>query len=179
MPIFVHGLPKHKLLILYTLAAIDRDASIHHVYRVMFDLELVSYFDFYNAIADLEEDGFVTAVPRPFGQSYRITLDGRQMLDQFCPALPQSERRWVDDYVREHAETIVKQTQILSSMEELPGGHFEVTLRAAEGARTLFALTLPAPTREIALLMRKNWETYNFDVYDTIWRILERPHSGE
>ena len=178
MPLFVHGMTKHKMLILCALSAIDRDASIHHIYRIMFDLELVSYFDFYNAIADLEEDGFITAVPRPFGQSYRITEDGRQSLTLFDQAVPISERRRIDEYVQVHADTIIKETQILSFMQELPGGSYEVTLAAAEGARTLFSLTLPVPTREIALLMRKNWDSNNFDVYDTIWKILERPEEG-
>ncbi|MCL2695739.1 MAG: DUF4364 family protein [Clostridiales bacterium] len=175
MPNFVSGLPKHKLLILYTLSVIDRDATIDHVYRVLFELELLSYFDFRNAIVDLEEDGFVTAVPRPFGQSYRITADGRQSLALFGQALPQSERQRIGDCVAALADTIVKETQLLSSMEELPGGGFEVSLRAAEGARTLFSLTLPVPTRELALLVRKNWAENSFDIYDTIWKILEKP----
>lgn len=174
MPTFLHGPAKDKIFILYMLQVLSADAPLERILDALFYTDLVSVFDFSIALSRLEEEGLVAAVPRPFGQSYRLTHEGKETLSLFMESLPASERERVDAYIRENRSDIRKETQILSSQRELPGGDIEVTLRVAEGARVMFGLTVPVPSAELAKLLRKNWETHNADAYAAVWDILAK-----
>jgi hypothetical protein len=179
MPIFSQGATKNKLLILYAMQAMQCDASINHIYQIFFDLDLIPCFDFTVAISDLEEDGAVAAVPRPFGQSYRVTDEGRQLLTLFGESLPASNRAAIRQHVEAHRETVQRETQILSTQQALPDGGFELTLSATEGLQTLFSMTIPAPTAGIARLMRKNWSAFSYEIYESVWRFLGKEDAEE
>ncbi|MCL2672121.1 MAG: DUF4364 family protein [Clostridiales bacterium] len=172
MPTFTHGPAKVKLFILYTLQTLSADAPAERVLDALFYTDLVSVFDFSIALSNLEEEGLVAAIPRPFGQSYRLTHEGAQTLALFAESLPASERARVEAYICENRDDIRRQTQILTSQRELPGGDIELNLRAAEGARVVLGLTFSVPSPELAKLVRGNWEERNADVYAAIWDIL-------
>jgi len=172
MPTFSHGIAKDRLFVLYALQTLSADAPVERVLDALFYTDLVSVFDFSIALSNLEQEGLLAAIPRPFGQSYRLTKEGEQTLALFVETLPASERARVDAYVSDNRDDIRKETQILTSQRELPGGDIELTLRVAEGARVVLGLTLPVPTPELSKLVRRNWEKRNADVYAVIWDIL-------
>lgn len=158
MPIFAQGVTKNKLTILYYIHASKVDITREQLYRVMVDNDVMSYFDYQSCMHELEEDAFVAAVPRAFGQAYRVSVRGADVLDQFVESLPFSLRERLDLYAREHREEMLLQTQIVSDMEELPSGGYLVRLRALEQNATVMELTLRVATRDMAQRMRVNWE---------------------
>ena len=135
MPIFAQGVTKNKLTILYTIHASKVDITREQLYRVMVENDVMSYFDYQNCMHELEEDAFIAAVPRAFGQTYRVSVRGADVLDQFVESLPVSLRERLDRYAREHREEMLLQTQIVSDMDELPSGGYIVRLRALEQKR--------------------------------------------
>ena len=173
MPAFVKGLAKDKLLILFTLDKLAADAPKDFALAALFYSDLISVFDFSLALANLEENGLVLAIKRPFGQSYRISDEGQRTLRLFEEGLPCSERERVTNYICENRDRLRKETQVLSAQRDLPGGEIELTLNVAEGARTVFAVTLPVWSRDDAKKVRANWETRNADVFNAVCGALD------
>jgi len=172
MPIFAQGVTKNKLTILYYIHASKVDITREQLYRVMVDNDVMSYFDYQSCMHELEEDAFVAAVPRAFGQAYRVSVRGVDVLDQFVESLPFSLRERLDLYAREHREEMLLQTQIVSDMEELPSGGYLVRLRALEQNATVMELSLRVATRDMAQRMRVNWERDSEALYANLLTTL-------
>ena len=168
MPIFAQGVPKNKLTLLYYIRASKLDITKDQLYRAAVENELMNYFDFESCMHELEEDAFVAAVPHAFGQGYRVTVRGTDVLEQFVESLPVSLRERLEKYAREHMEKMRLQTQIVSDMEELSGGGYLVRLRALENNASILELSLRVATRDMAQRMRTNWEIESDELYSLL-----------
>lgn len=176
MPIFAQGVPKNKLTLLYYIQASKLDITKDQLYRAAVENELMNYFDFESCMHELEEDAFILAVPRAFGQGYRVSVRGTDVLDQFQESLPVSLRERLERYARENMEEMRLETQIVSEMEELSGGGYLVKLRALEKNAVVMELSMRVATRDMAQRMRQNWETGSEDIYQLL---LERLLKSE
>lgn len=165
MPIFAQGVTKNKLTILYYIRASKLDITRDQLYRAMVENEVMNYFDFESCMHELEEDAFIAAVPHAFGQGYRVSVRGTDVLEQFVESLPVSLRERLEKYAREHMEKMRQQTQIVSDMEELSGGGYLVRLRALENNAAILELSLRVATRDMAQRIRTNWETESEELY--------------
>ena len=177
MPIFAQGITKSKLTILYYIHAVKADITREQLYRVMVDNDVMSYFDYQSCMHELEEDAFIAAVPRAFGQAYRVSVRGADVLEQFVESLPVSLRERLDLYAREHREEMLLQTQIVSDMEELPSGGYLVRLRALEQNASVMELSLRVATRDMAQRMRANWERDSESLYAYLLNALLKRDS--
>ena len=125
----------------------------------------MSYFDYQSCMHELEEDAFIAAVPRAYGQAYRVSVRGADVLDQFVESLPVSLREKLEHYAREHREEMLLETQMISDMEELPSGGYLVRMRALEQNAVIMELTLRVATRDMAQRLRSNWEKESEPLY--------------
>ena len=177
MPIFAQGVTKNKLTILYYISASKVDITREQLYRVMVDNDVMSFFDYQTCMHELEEDSFIAALPKAFGQAYRLSVRGTDALEQFVESLPVSLRERLDRYAREHREEMLLETQIVSDMEELPSGGYIVHLRALENNAAVMELMLRVATRDMAQRMRANWEKDSEKLYAHMLTTLLK--SGE
>ena len=165
MPIFAQGVTKTKLTILYYLGVSKIEITREQLYRVMVENDTMNFFDFQACMHELEEDAFIAALPKSFGQVYRLSVGGADVLEQFVESLPVSLRERLERYAREHREEMLLQTQIVSDMEELPSGRYLVHLRALENNAAVMELTMRVATRDMAQRMRANWEKESEPLY--------------
>lgn len=165
MPIFAQGVTKNKLSILYYIRASKMEITREQLYRVMVENDVMSYFDYQSCMHELEEDAFIAAVPRAYGQAYRVSVRGADVLDQFVESLPVSLREKLEHYAREHREEMLLETQMISDMEELPSGGYLVRMRALEQNAVIMELTLRVATRDMAQRLRSNWEKESEPLY--------------
>ena len=165
MPIFAQGVTKNKLTILYYIHVSKLDITREQLYRAIAENDAMNYFDFESCTHELEEDSFIAAVPHVFGQGYRVTVRGTDILEQFVESLPVSLREKLDRYAREHMEQMRLQTQIVSDMEELSGGGYLVRLRALENNAAILELSMRVATRDMAQRIRSNWESESQELY--------------
>ena len=177
MPIFAQGITKSKLTILYYIHAVKADITREQLYRVMVDNDVMSYFDYQSCMHELEEDAFIAALPKSFGQAYRLSVRGADVLEEFVESLPVSLRERLERYASEHREEMLLQTQIVSDMEELPSGGYLVHLRALENNAAVMELTLRVATRDMAQRMRANWEKESESLYATLLTTLLKSES--
>lgn len=157
MPIFSHSMTRNKLLLLHLLRSTPYALTERQLYTILFETDSMSYFDFCEAVAQLQEDGYVSVDGTVGGKAYALTPDGEETLALFVDTVPLSLRDRVTAYEEQHRERLQGAEQYLSKMQPSPDGGYTVQLMAADGDRVLFCLELSAATRELAVRMRKNW----------------------
>lgn len=165
MPYFVHDKTKDKLTILYFTRAVNMDIAREQIYRAMVENDCMSYFDYEIAATELEEDGQIAAIPRPFGQAYRVTVRGEEMLRLFEETLPFSLRQRLTAYAEAHRDGMRVETQLVSSMDQLHTGGYLVHLKAQETAMVVLDIAFHVPTREMAMRVRRNWPAASEGIY--------------
>ncbi|MGN0784273.1 MAG: DUF4364 family protein [Candidatus Aphodomorpha sp.] len=165
MPIFAKGVPKDKLTILFFTRAADLDITREQLYRAMVENDCMSYFDFQTSMAEMEEDGFIAAIPRTFGQGYRVTSRGTEALDMFEESLPYSLRMRLQAYADENRESMIRETQLVSSMEELYGGAYRVHLRVQEKTSVVLDIAFDVFSRAMAQRVRAGWQDNAEEIY--------------
>lgn len=174
MPIFAQGEPKNKLTLLFYLRCSRMELTREQLYRAVVENDCMTYIDFETSLHELEEDGLLLAVPRAFGQGYRLSAKGLDTLDAFVESLPVSLRTKLEQYASAHRETFLRETQLVSDMTELPGGGYAVTLRALERDAAVMELKLRVASRDMAIRMRKSWDACAEEAYAWLMkRLLE------
>ncbi|MEG1524384.1 MAG: DUF4364 family protein [Clostridia bacterium] len=165
MPIFAQGVTKDKLTILYYVDVSNLDITREQLYRAMIENECMIFFDFQSAMHELEEDGFIAAIPRAFGQGYRVTVRGTESLRMFGESLPNSLREKLSSYATENRDQMRIETQLVSSMEEQESGGYRVELRAQEENNVVLKISMLVASRTMAQRMRGNWEKASERIY--------------
>lgn len=179
MPIFAKGISKDKLTILYYIRSSSIDISRDQLFRAMVENDCIAYFDFQNAMYDLEEDGLIAAIPRSFGQGYRVTARGEETLNLFSDALPHSLRGRLDAYGKENRNAMLLETQLVSTMEEQRNGGYRVELKALEQDTVVAKIDLLVASRSMAQRIRANWPSASEEIYSDILDKLLKKSTGE
>ena len=183
MPIFSHGESKDKLTILHYSESSGIEMTREQLYRAMIENECMGFFDFQVAMNELEEDGYIIAIPRAFGQGYRVTVRGQEILRMFGESLPYSYRMKLTAYAEANKEKMRIETQLVSSMEEQKNGTYHVVLRAQSSEAVELEIGLNMASREMANRVRKNWadERASEEIYEfLLTRLLKSPaEDGE
>ena len=92
MGYFSTGVTRDKLMVLYGLKSLGMQPTKAQLADFFCIYDLLGYFEVQNASYELEEEGLISAVPRPYGQAYFVTPQGEQTLDMFAVELPSSLR---------------------------------------------------------------------------------------
>ena len=140
----------------------------------------MSYFDYQNAMYELEEDGWIAAIPRPVGQVYRITPAGEAALSSLADTVPAALRNEISAYAEKNREELLEETRFPNSMEALSDGTYMVRLAAVDGNSTEMKVEMRVPTREIAQNMRNNWRKNAYTVFSSVFGTLssKEEHSS-
>ena len=154
-----------KLIALYVLNSYRDDISIDTLSGFISDNGWVPYLEIKGAIIDLEAAGMVAAVPRPFGQSYRITMLGEETAETFREQLRQSMRNDIDAKLAEKRDEFIALSRDFGDWDMQHDGTYKVTLSVAEGDRLIFSMMIVLPDIETAKEAVKNWRCDAPDIY--------------
>lgn len=145
MSFFSEGVTKNKLTILYFMQRLGLGLTKDQLTTVGATYDLAPYFDLQNAVAEMEEDGLLAAVPRPYGQVYALTSNGQDAVDMFKERLPVSLRDDLDSFADACREDIRRETQYTARIEPRPGGECLVHFLFVEKDDTLLSIELMFP----------------------------------
>jgi len=180
MPFFAQGDLKNKLTILYFVRTAQWEITREQLYRAMIENNCMSYFEFQVAMAEMEEDGYLMAIPCMFGQVYRVTASGKDTLHMFEESLPFSLRTSLETYAEANRESMIRETQLVSSMEELYGGGYRVHLRVQDSKSSIVEISFDVISRSMAQRIRAGWQEIAGDVYMRILTsLLEAGEKAE
>ncbi len=176
MPYFTHGETKFKLIILYILEQAGTLLTADQLYRTAILNSEMDYFTFQSVTNELEEDGFMTAVRKPYGECYGITDYGREALDMFDKTVPADERKKLDAYLEDNRSAFLRETQLSSRIEKHPNGTVTLHLVLTEHDHAFFSIALDTPSEEQAIEMRSHWEESSEPIYNFVWdALLKQP----
>ena len=172
MPYFTHGNEKNKLILLYIADRAKTLLTRDQLYRTAILNSEMEYFSFEQALHELEEDGSLTAVRRPFGDCWGLTDYGRETLSMFGDSVPVSEREQLDRYLTENRALFSQEREITSRIEKGRDGQVELVLLLNEQDHSVFSVRMQVSSEEQAMEMRSRWqqscETIYNCVYDTL-----------
>lgn len=178
MPYFTHGDVKNKLILLYIFHCAQKPLPKEHLYRAVYDNECMPYFTFETVLQELEDDGLITAVTRPFGDCFGMTELGRESVKLFEGTLPLSLRVILAEYMEAHGAEFARELQTVSSMTPSRSGGYSVRLSVIEQDEVFFGITISVASKEDALRIRRHWEAKSVKLYSEIWDKLWTP-SGD
>ena len=132
MEYFSTGVTKDKLMVLHGLKALGMQPTKEQLSDFFGIYDLLGYFEVQNAAYELEEEGLISAVPRPYGQAYFVTPQGEQTLDMFAVRLPGSLRDKIAARAAEYAPVLIRRTRFATKIERDSASETarRVTLRA-------------------------------------------------
>ena len=172
MPNFLEGLPKEKVQLLYILGTAKAELTEQQFYQCAYESTGMNWFSFHDVVGDLEENGDIVSMRRPFGACAYLTEQGRMTLSMFEKGLTYSLRESIDGYLKRIAPQFREERELVSSDEPLPGGGMLVRLKALEGERVLLEIDLSVASLEESLTIRKNWQKHSTGLYETIYDTL-------
>ncbi len=166
MAFFSAGFTKSKLMVLYFLNELSVDLTKEQIATFSAAYGLIPYFELQSAIYELEEGGFLAAVPRPYGQAYCLTPKGRETLEMFVERLPQSVRDDLTNYADDCREKLRLETQFSATSEKAgSGGAYRVTMRAMEKNGDLLQVSVLLPDHESAKRACAAWPERAHAIY--------------
>lgn len=178
MPFFVKGTALKQLSLLFSLSAASTELTESQLFACVYECCGMSWFEFCEELPYLMEEGHITEVPRAFGQCLRLTQTGKRALELFVKSIPLSTRNAIEAYMQKNRQSLNREKELVSSMEEMPTGGQQVILKALEGERTIMEIRLSVASREQALQMRSRWKSAAGDLYAYIWEQLEKNETG-
>ena len=156
MPFFADGEERDKLTLMYFLDKTGRELTREQLTTAAAERGFLQFFELQNAVNELEEQGLLAAVPRPYGQAYAITPAGKNALDMFYEQLPLSLRYDIDEYAVECADRLKNITQYYSVYEKSAAG-YSVTLKVMEKDSVLMSLQIVLPDIDSAKKACAEW----------------------
>ncbi|MBE5785412.1 MAG: DUF4364 family protein [Clostridiales bacterium] len=181
MSFFSEGFTKSKLTVLYFLKELSVNLTKDQIATFSTAYDLIPYFELHSAVYELEEEGFLAAVPRPYGQTYCLTPKGEETLEMFVERLPQSMRDNITDYADECREKLRLETQFSTSVEKVgTNGACRLTLRAMEQHGDLLQISILLPDNATASHASALWPERAEFIYKSILsELLREKESNE
>lgn len=174
MSFFSEGITKNKLIILSTLSELSASPTREQMTTFFGEYDILPYFELQTAVSELEEGGFIAAVPRPYGQAYCLTEAGRKTYEMFSERLPESERARISKSAAAFGERLRRETQYSCTFERQPNGSYEVMMRAMDFSGELMKIELLAPDETSAKRISAEWPNEAEAIYATLIERLMR-----
>ncbi len=168
MSYFSTGKSLEKLRIIYFLKKLGIGITFEQLSDVALENDWMPYFELRSMIYELEEDGYICAVPRAFGQAYCVTDKGNESLDMFIHTIPASIREQCDNYIEKNKKSLLRETQLTSFVEKISSEKYIVTLKAMEEDITLIEIKLCFGTNDLANKAAKRWTDKSSSIYRSI-----------
>ena len=169
MAFFSDGFTKSKLMVLYFLKELSVNLTKEQIATFSAAYELIPYFELQSAIYELDDVGFLTPLPRPYGQAYCLTPKGEETLDMFVERLPQSVRDDLTNYADACRDKLRRETQFSASSEKAGmGGAYRTTLRAMEQNGELLQISILLPDAKSAKHASSVWPERAQAIYTAI-----------
>ncbi|HWQ57502.1 MAG TPA: DUF4364 family protein [Clostridia bacterium] len=179
MSFFEDGFTKDKIVVMYALAKLLAEPTREQMTTFFGQYDLMPFFELQSAVYELEEGGFLAAVPRPYGQAYCLTPKGKDTLLMFIERVPQSQRVQIDACADEYREKLRLQTRYASAVERTGRGAYRVTLKAMELNGELIRIDMLLPDEQSARRAEKAWPERAPAIYAAILAQLGKEGSDE
>ena len=172
MTFFSDGSTRDKLCILYLLRTMEIELTRLQLTSILSENAWIPYFEAQTYIHELEEDGLIAAIPRSFGQGYRLTQSGENTLELFLQRIPLSVREAYDAYAQANRDRLCDEKRFETSVQRLPSGAYGVSLKVLEKDKAILEVRIDAPEAKWAQHAAKTWSQKAESIYQFLFKTL-------
>lgn len=179
MAYFNDDIANVKLCVLYMLSKFETSATVPQITTALTEGLSLGYFDIQLAVAELEDNGFIAAVPCAYGMGYSITAKGDETLKNMGKNLPKSIRLTCDEYVHNNKLRIMQSEQYNAFTRKNPSGGYDVVLNAYDKDRLLLSVAINVADADIGKKMCNRWRDKSPEIYRIFFDVMLQEHSDK
>ena len=167
-----NSLAENKVLILYTLNAIDREITDSDLLKIIAKINDMNYFYFRDILIDLVKSKLVGTYTKEEQIFYEITPEGKNSLELTIDMLPGIVKLKADNVLKTEIKTIVDEESITAEYIPENENNYTVKCKIVENNATIFEVRTFAVSREQAKKIADNWKQNASTIYPNILNLL-------
>lgn len=167
-------LAENKLLILYIIDKIGKPITDNELLKIIISVTDMNYFYFQQFLLDLLEIKYITKYEKDGICFYKLTENGKKVLDLTSNIIPGIMRLRVDTNIKSCKDSIADEISITAEFEPEDSNSFFVECKITEHNKTIFSIKVLAGSREQAKQICDNWKNNASELYPKLISILTK-----
>ena len=170
-----NSLAENKVLILYTLNAIDKELTNNDLFKIISAINDINYFYFSDILTDLVNSKLIATYTKEEKQEiYELTENGETSLELTLDILPGIVKLKADNVFQKELNNIAEEKSI--SAEYIPENEKDYTVKCkiVENNKTVFEVKTFAGSNEQAKRIADNWNKNANTIYPQIINLLNQ-----
>lgn len=160
--------PLYKLMILEMLNKANFPLTNSQITEFLVTYNYVTYFEVQQTFSELSASGLIVMEQIHHSTRYSLTEEGEQTLSYYRHMLPDSFIENTQSYFQKNKIKLRNTNSVIAGYMPSSNGDYVVQCRIMEKGRSIFDMTMPAPTTEIAEQMCFNFEKKQAELYSHI-----------
>ncbi len=156
----------YKLITLYMLDKVDFPLTNATVMGFFIDAGYTDYPTVLTVISILQDDGLIEAENNRSNTSYKITVQGKEMLDYFGNKISDGIKEEVSGYLKANRYELKQTANVISEYYRTTNSDYAVHCCIKENNYSLIDLTVTVPDEELANSMCDRWKAASQDIYE-------------
>ncbi len=167
-----NSLAENKVLILYTLNAIQRESTDTDLLKIISKVNNINYFYFRDILGDLVNSKLISTYTKEDQIFYGITDEGKNSLELTIDMLPGIVKLKADEVLKDELKQIINEESITA--EYIPENEKDYTVKCKiiENNKTIFEIKTFAGSNEQAKSIADNWRNNASTIYPQIIKLL-------
>lgn len=160
----------YKLIVLYMLDRVDFPLSNSAISQFILETGYTDYATLLQVIGIMQDDSLIDVESNRSNTSYRLTTQGKEMLDYFGNKISDEIKKEIDDYLKKNKYELKQAANILSEYYRNTTGDFSVHCCIKENNSNLIDLTLSVPDEDMAEVMCDSWKEKSQEIYEFVMK---------
>ena len=152
-----------KILICYLINAVKAPLKKSDITLVLQAYGLANYFEVSEAFSEMESNGSI----RETGEGFGLTAEGKMIVEELLKNLPSAVRDKALRAMNSYVERIKIEKENKVTIKETNNG-FEVNCTVSDGEFDMMKLSLYAPDREFADVIKNNFHKNPGNIYRSV-----------
>ena len=165
-----------RLILLYIIARIGCISDMQ-LLQLLFENDLMNYFDMMITLSDLCAQGQCTRTPSNGNSMYTPTDAGKEAVELFANDIPASIRMTLDENMPSWKEQVLTQQTYPTAHRQTHRGEYCLDLSVMEKDMEMLRISLSLPTEELAKQLEAAWPAKAGQIYSMLFTVLAEPHE--
>ena len=167
-----NSLAENKVLILYTLDSINREATETEIIKINSKVNDINYFYFRDVLGDLVNSKLISTYTKEEQNFYEITSEGKNSLELTIDILPGIVKLKADNVLKEELIKIKDEESVTAEYIPEDENSYTVKCKIVENNKAIFELKTFAGSNEQARNIAENWRKNANTIYPQIISLI-------
>lgn len=162
----------YKLIILFMLDRVDFPLTTSQLSQFILDKGYTNYFNFQQALNELEEAGFIHSEFIRNTTQFHLTQEGKEALELFDYKISAAIKDDIYAYFAAEKINLRNEVEIYATYYPAKRNEYTVQCTILERKETLLDIKLNVPSLEQATFICDTWQEKSSSIYDYLIRQL-------